>query len=376
MKYYDDNKIILDKLQNDSHEEMVHGLKVFVKDIPDSMEKTVLDPRVYAKRKKEAESTNELSQYDEIPVALVRAEPTYPSKDITECNISIQEKLIRTQNRKTPITIYTPEGGKEIKPAMLYIHGGAFIAGSTKAVENFCKLLAEVCDMVIVGVDYRLAPENQFPAGANDCYNAFDWMYKHAFDLNIDPAKLCVGGDSAGATLAIDCCIYEREQIKAAIEEGFLPKETPLSGRIVYSALIYPGVIVNNIRTEDFRWRMSDYEIPDDDVLAMGAAVSLKAMTAEMAKWYMGTDGKIMDPVAAPLLQESLNGLPKALMVLCEFDYLRLSAEAYGRKMEREGVACKNILYKGMDHSFIDKVGDIPQAYDLAIEIAKDVKAL
>lgn len=87
-------------------------------------------------------------------------------------------------------------------------------------------------------------------------------------------------------------------------------------------------------------------------------------------------DGPVKDPLAAPLCQKSLSGLPKTLTVLCEYDYLRLSAEAFARKLERDGVENRTILYRGMDHAFIDKVGDYPQAYDAAVEIAKDMVEL
>ena len=357
---------LLEKLQN-GHQEEIHGVQMEVKDIPDPMEGTVLDPRVYQNRKAEEEKGNPLAAYVEIPVQLIRDTPGYPNRDITSIEITKEPVTIQTRNGDTPVYLYRPAGGRDIKPVMVFFHGGAFIEGSTKTVENFCKILAELSDMLLVCVDYRLAPEHPFPEGLYDCYDTVNWVWEHADEIGADKNYLAVGGDSAGGTLAIGCCLLEREALAA----GEVAKK-----RICYEALLYPGVLVNRVKLDDFKWRMADYEIPDDDLLAQGAAVSLKALTSEMARLYMGEDGPVKDPLAAPLCQESLGGLPKTLTVLCEYDYLRLSAEAFARKLERDGVENRTILYRGMDHAFIDKVGDYPQAYDAAVEIAKDMVEL
>lgn len=364
--YDNENQVILDLLQKQVHTEEIHGLAMEVKEIPDPIEKTVLDPRVYKTRKADEEKGNPWAECLEIPVELIRQDPGYPNKNIAENEIVTKEQQITTRNGATPIFIYQPlKESKKLRPAMLFFHGGAFIAGSTKVVENFCRLLADMADMVVIGVDYCLAPEYHFPAGLYDCYDALNWTYEHATELGIDRNKLSVGGDSAGGTLAIGCAILERDAVKA----GELSQS-----RISYQALLYPGVLVDNFKLDDYKWKMSDYQIPEDDLLAMGAALSLKAMTAEMPYLYMGVDGHVKDPLAAPLCQESLAGLPETLLVLCEYDYLRLSGEAFGRKLVRDEVALRTILYRGMDHAFIDKIGDYPQAYDLAMEIAKDVR--
>ena len=99
-------------------------------------------------------------------------------------------------------------------------------------------------------------------------------------------------------------------------------------------------------------------------------------MTAEMPLLYTGKDEHVKDPLAAPLCAEDLSYLPKTLNVLCEYDYLRLQGEAFSRKLVREGVDVRTILYQGMDHEFVDRVGYCPQAYDLAAEIAKDLVQL
>lgn len=364
--YFEENKELLEKLQNEAHMQEIHGCSMLVKEIPDPMEGTVLDPRVYRDRKAAEEKGNPLADYLEIPVGLVRETPAAASRDITGCYIPSERRVIETRGGSTNIYIYNGEAGAK-KPMLLFIHGGAFIAGQTSVVENFCRLVAKLSDAVVVGVDYRLSPEHYFPVGLHDCYDAMCWMCDHAPEFGGDPGRLMVGGDSAGGTLAIGCCMLEQERVSA----GELARS-----RIRYEALVYPGVLVDNFKLDDYRWKMSEYEIPEDDFLAMGAAVSLKAMTAEMPGLYMGEDGHVKNPLAAPLCAEDLSYLPKTLNALCEFDYLRLQGEAFSRKLIREGVDVRTILYRGMDHEFVDKTGYCPQAYDVAAEIAKDIAEL
>ena len=364
--YESENGKLLERLRS-GHTKEIHGVRMTVKDIPDPMEGTVLDPRVYEARKAEAEKGDPWAECLEIPIQQIRDDPGYPNRDITSGTVQKRQWEITTRNGGTPVFAFRPEGGRDKKPALLFLHGGAFIEGSTRAVANFCKLLAELADIAVFSVDYRLAPENRFPAGLYDCYDTFDWMYRQADELELDRQHLAVGGDSAGGTLAIGCCILERDAVAA----GKLDKN-----RICYEALLYPAVLVDNFKMEDYRWRLADYEIPDDDLLAQGAAVSLKVMADRMPCLYMGKEGHVKDPLAAPLCQETLAGLPQTLMVLCEYDFLRLSGEAFARKLIRDGVSLRAILYRGMDHAFIDRTGDCPQAYDAAAEMAEDLKKL
>lgn len=366
-EYYKENKALLEKLSDDVEMKTIHDCEMYVKKIPDPMQGTVLDPRVYKDRKTAEEKGNPLAEYIEIPVDLVRKLPAAPSFDVTETEVVTKKQVIPTRNGDTYIYVYTPVGGMDKKPLLLFIHGGAFIAGSTKVVENFCKLIAEMAGAVVVGVDYRLAPEHYFPAGLHDCYDTMIYLYDHAEEFGVDKEKIAVGGDSAGGTLAIGCCMLEKE----AQDAGKIKKS-----RIKYEALVYPGVLVDNFRLEDYRWKMSEYEIPDDDQLAVGAALSLKAMTAEMPFLYTGKDEHVKDPLAAPLCAEDLSYLPKTLNILCEYDYLRLQGEAFSRKLTRQGVDVRTILYQGMDHEFVDRTGYCPQAYDLAAEIAEDLMKL
>lgn len=366
MNYKKDNLNLLEKLQKDCYAQTIHDVDFMVKPIPDPRDCTPLDPRVYEWRSAAAKAGNPLAEYERTPVELVRQMDPHPSFDITEGEISVEKQMISTRNGDTPIYIFKPKGGREIKPMLLYIHGGAYIAGSTEEEIPFCKLVAEEADVILVGVDYRLAPEYQFPIGLQDCYDAFCWMADHAEEIGGNPNFLAVGGDSAGGTLTLGVTMLEQEEV----DQGRLPKN-----RVSYQALIYPAVLVDNPRLPDYRWRALDYEIDDNDTLTLGAAFSLAALTGEMPLLYCGRDGHILDPLASPLCAENLSYLPKTFIAVCEYDYLRLQGEAFIRKLKREGVVCRPFLYRGMDHEFINRVGYCPQAWDVAVEIAKDFKS-
>ena len=364
MSYFEENIELLYALQTKSYEAQVNDTPVTIKPIPDSKEGMRLDPRVYTWRKEASEKDNPLATCEEVPVDLVRQTPAYPSIDIVGDAVTVTEQSITTRNGQTPIFILKPEGGAKVKQAMLFIHGGAFIAGCTEVCIPFCKIIAKEADCIVIGVDYRLAPEHYFPVGLYDCYDTFCYMADHSAELGIDPNKLTVGGDSAGGTLALGVTMLEQEAVKS----GKLS-----ANRVKYQALVYPGVLVDNLRLPDYKWKYSVYEIPDEDELAMGAALSLKMMTAEMPRLYMGKEEHVTEPLAAPLCAEDLSYMPMTLTTICEYDYLRLQDEAFVRKLTREGVKNRGILYKGMDHEYIDRVGYCPQAYDTAMEIVRDL---
>jgi acetyl esterase/lipase len=132
--------------------------------------------------------------------------------------------------------------------------------------------------------------------------------------------------------------------------------------------------MIDHFHVDDYKWKISDYGDIEDDMLTLHAVLELKGLLAQLPPLYMGEEKHVCNPLAAPLFQKTLQGLPKTLMVLCEYDYLRLSAETFCRKMVRDGVDCRTLLYCGVDHAFIDKIGHYPQVYDLATELAYDIK--
>jgi len=119
-----------------------------------------------------------------------------------------------------PVTLYERRRATDaVRPAVLYLHGGGFLVGAPAGYHSWCSRVADVLDALVVNVDYRLAPEDPFPAGLDDAYTALQWLHAHAAELRIDPDRLAVAGDSAGGGLA--ACLAQRahdDQVPVAFQ--------------------------------------------------------------------------------------------------------------------------------------------------------------
>ena len=133
---------------------------------------------------------------------------------------------IRGSARPIAVRVYTPRTGSELLPVLLFFHGGGFTIGSLDTHDAVCRMLCLDADCVVVSVDYRLAPENQFPAAAEDALEALSWIWGSARRLGGDQRRIAVAGDSAGGTLAAVCAIEARDK----------------NMRLALQLLIYPGV--------------------------------------------------------------------------------------------------------------------------------------
>lgn len=343
------------------------GIEIVIKKIPDSDAEGVLDPRVFeiAKKKFESQSSSpmpDLSQtkIKDFPIDMIRAQMGWPNTDVTVTDIHKVYRNIEGKNGTIPIRIYSPNENRNL-PAVLYFHGGGFIGNTTNTVENPCKALAEKAKAVIVSVDYRLAPENPFPVGLTDCYDAVRWVFEHAKELNVNRDQIAVSGDSAGGNLATVCAMMDRDLGENIIK---------------YQALIYPGVNLGNAVTKNYGWNIEDYLINDHHDLIMMGIEEMKGLGLLLEKLYLQGQADVTNPYVSPLLAEDLSKMPETLIVTAEFDFFRLEGEEYARKLARSGVQTRVVRYNGMDHTFIDRIGSCPQAEDCMNEIAKGIKCI
>lgn len=293
------------------------------------------------------------------PLAQIRASMGWPNIDLTSGVTTIERQIAGTEAAIT-IRIYTPSVAG-LKPAIVFFHGGGFIGGSLKTVENPCKGLAEKAGAVVVSVDYRLAPEHPFPAGLTDCWDTVAWIYEHAEQLEVDRDWIAVAGDSAGGNLSAVCSIIDREKGKNYIK---------------YQALIYPTVCMTATNPY-FKWSIDQYTINEEAELMTDIVMGLAPKENNFIR-DLYTQGKVeaQHPHVSPIFTEHVSQLPTALIVTAEYDGLKVEGKAYAARLAAAGVDTTYMCYKGMDHAFMDKYGLYPQAEDLMAEIADGFKSV
>jgi acetyl esterase len=223
--------------------------------------------------------------------------------------------------------LYTPPGARAASPGVVFFHGGGFVVGSLDSHDRGCRALASKARAVVLSVDYRLAPENQFPAAVDDAVAATRWALANADSLGMDPAAVAVAGDSAGGTLAA---------VVAQVLRG--EPRCP-----AFQLLVYP--------LTDARGGTRSREYFRDGYFLTGRAID----------WYLNNyipdASQHTDPRASPILAHDLSGLPPALLLTAGFDPLRDEGRAYAEKMSAAGVEVTHRCAEGSIHGFFNTSG-------------------
>jgi acetyl esterase len=209
-----------------------------------------------------------------------------------------------------PVRVYTPAPAvNTTSGGIVYFHGGAGVFCSVKTHDGLCRMLANSSGCRVVSVEYRLAPEHPFPAAVEDSYFATRWTAEHAGELGIDPARLAVAGDSAGATLATVVCrlANERGGPNLALQLLFCPV-TDLASESASRIALATGYFIERTTLQ---WAMDVYCPP-------------------------GVDRE--DARISPLRAADLSGLPPAHIHTAEFDPMRDEGNAYAHRLVKAGV--------------------------------------
>jgi acetyl esterase len=224
-----------------------------------------------------------------------------------------------------PLRLYRPAGVPEATrlPVYVYFHGGGWVIGDLESHDVLCRQLTAESGACVIAVDYRLAPEHKFPAAADDAWAATRWIAAHAAELGVDPARLAVGGDSAGGNLAAVVSLMAREAGGPAL---------------ALQVLLYP---VTDVGRESGSY--TDF--------AEGYM-----LTRESMRWftahYLGRKEDAMDWRVSPLRASSLAGLPPALIITAGFDPLHDEGAAYATRLREAGVTVDYVSFGGMIHGF------------------------
>src|SRR5215217_851052 len=221
------------------------------------------------------------------------------------------------------LRIYTPHAGRAPGPLLAYFHGGGFVLGDLYTAGCTCRALANATGAVVVGVQYRLAPEHPLEAGREDCLAAVEWLAEHAGELGADGATLTVGGDSAGGLLA------------AAVAQACAARGGP---RLAAQLLLYPA-------TDMVSDNRSNWENAHGYLL-----------TRERIGWIRREIGKVSDladPRLSPLRAPELTGVAPAIVVTAGFDPVRDEGLAYAERLRGSGVPVLGLHYPGQLHGFV-----------------------
>jgi acetyl esterase len=262
-------------------------------------------------------------QLHELPVAQARAFFDAMQLPRPEVKIAaVEDRRIPGPAGEIGVRVYRPEGRAPF-PALVYFHGGGWVIGSLETHDGSCRDLANRIGCVVVSVDYRLAPEARYPAAAEDCYAATQWVAANAAELGVDAARVAIGGDSAGGNLTAVVAQMARDRRGPALR---------------HQLLIYPVTD-------------ADFSRPSYRENAEGYLLTTKAM-----EWFWGhyvpDAAQRLDPYAAPLRAEDLAGLPPAFVLTAEFDPLRDEGEAYAKRLQAAGVPTRLTRYDGAIHGF------------------------
>jgi acetyl esterase len=243
----------------------------------------------------------------------------------------VTDRTIPTDDpdRVLPIRVYEPVLEAPDAAAIVYFHGGGWVLCDLDTHDPICRRLANATDAVVIAVDYRRSPEARFPAPAEDCYAAVQWVYENADELGVDPTRIGVAGDSAGANLAAVVTLMARD------------RDGP---RIKAQALLYPPT-EHSFGTDSYR-----------EFALGGGFLTLAKMRWYWSQYLGAADGR--NPYASPLLAD-LSSLPVALVLVAECDPLRDEGLAYGRRLVEHGVDTVITQFDGSFHGFIGLVDQL-----------------
>jgi acetyl esterase/lipase len=232
-------------------------------------------------------------------------------------------------------------------PLLVYLHGGGFVIGDLDTHDEPCRILCSEGKTHVLSVDYRLAPEHPFPAALDDGCAAFRWAKANAASVGADPARVAIGGDSAGGNLSAAASMLLRDQ-------GVAPSA---------QLLIYPATDASVSR-------------PSREMFNGGFVLTTRDYDAFFDA-YLGPDRRNgADPRVSPLRASDFSNLPPALLVVSGFDILRDEGEAYARALNSAGTTTRVVRCLDLEHGFIHLTGICGAARRALHSIANEWSAL
>jgi len=237
-----------------------------------------------------------------------------------DARVEMHNRVIPGPAGDQKIRIYRPTKGGSAQPGLIFIHGGGMILGSIEGEAATAQMLAAEAGVVVVSVDYRKAPENPYPAGADDCYSASAWVFDNAEELGIDPTNIGIYGGSAGGGLALAVALMARDRKSMTFK---------------YMIPIYPMI-------DDRNETSSTHEVTE---------VGIWDRAGNIEAWSLYLGGKPADGYAAPARMKDVSGLPPAFIDVGEMDAFRDEDAAFALRLNHSGVPCEFRIYPGAYHA-------------------------
>jgi acetyl esterase/lipase len=253
----------------------------------------------------------------------------------------VEELTVGVATGSLGARLYVPAGSPGDRGLLVYFHGGGFVVCDLETHDNTCRFLAQHSGAAVLSVDYRLAPENRFPAAIEDALAAFRFALDHATEFGADPARVAVGGDSAGGNLAAGVACL------AAGQRGPAP---------AFQLLFYPWL--------DLSRKGASYALFGDGFY----------LTERELDWYKGhyvtQEADALDPRCSPLLTKELVGVAPAYVATAGFDPLRDEGEEYAARLREAGVPVALRRHPGLIHAFVNAIGIGHVGRDALLEAA------
>lgn len=236
---------------------------------------------------------------------------------------AVTDEIVAGPDGSIPVRIYRPLNGAGTLPVLVYAHGGGWVFCDLDSHDGLCRAFANLLGAVVISVDYRLAPEHRWPSAAEDVYAVTQWTAQNADVLDVDAARLMVGGDSAGGNLAAVTALMSRDR----------------GGPVVAAQLlVYPMIA-------------ADFDTPSYRTFGHGFYNPRPAL-----QWYWNqyvpSPADRGHPYASPLSAD-LQGLPPAVVVIAGHDPLRDEGVAYADALVAAGVRTVQCHYEGGIHGFM-----------------------
>ncbi|MGE4429471.1 MAG: alpha/beta hydrolase [Sphingobium sp.] len=228
--------------------------------------------------------------------------------------------------------LHRPDLRRDDSPVMVYLHGGGWAVFSIDTHDRLMREYAARAGIAVLGIDYSLSPEAKFPVAVREVVAVLQWVEDNAGALGVDPACLLVGGDSAGANLAVSACLLRREAGRPPLA-GMMLSYGAFDPRPTASYALYSGA---------------------------GHTLDAGEMDAFWAA-YIDSPAQLADPLVAPL-RADLRDLPPAFLAIAEQDILADSNHDFAARLERAGVDVRAMTYAGATHSFLEAVSIAPLA--------------